>query len=472
MILAVHRLDLAENVLCQTVNIREGKVDKLLPDACALLNSGGGVLEIKLDFSTSKSPPKEFDTFWQKFEDTLVDMIKPSSYCEIFNRIDENDKVFLFIKAPDHLSTIEYNVCQSFDSKAPKASFHEVLKFLSYEPDCKVPLEKLPPLPEIFKYKDVLNGHESYKRQFTYCESSDIVLDNDNHSQCTDIRKQISTFAKASGGIIVLGVTNDGTVLGHNMNLKENKEDEVEKRLESMINGMKWERGYIPQRKLHWDVKFFPIQDKLNWFVIAIYIAGRKGDVSLKHLPTLSGEMFRNNQKLDLQDQLKCIKPSNPLLHNNNRTQHEKIQKHTSAFANIRGGIILLGVRDDGTVLGQKMDREENTEKKVEQRVETIIKKMLWGCTPLRGTHWDIKFIPVQGAEDRFVIAIYVAGMKGGVFTTTPKSYELRCGEDGEETPHLLTFDEWKQWITCGKHMLQIKEEREGKIESATQGNC
>ena len=277
------------------------------------------------DYVKSEPPQKQWDKVWQKLEAKLESMVKPSNYFDVFDRPINKDQVSLFIKAPDHWCTMEYNLFLAGDTKVATADFSQMLELLSHEPDCNVSLEELPSLPGIFRHKEKLNFPESKTMQFTY------------------------------------------------------------------------------------------------------------------------------------------VKSSNPVLHNNSSTQCEKVLKQTSAFANVNGGIILVGVTDDGIVLGQNLDSKE----KVEQRVESIIVKMEWGCIPRRKTHWNVEFFPVQDTEDSFVIAIYIAGMKGGVFTKCPKSYELRPGKDGEQTISLLTFDEWKQRVSCGKHMLQIKKEREGEIEHA-----
>ncbi|KAJ7385312.1 platelet maturation [Desmophyllum pertusum] len=153
--------------------------------------------------------------------------------------------------------------------------------------------------------------------------------------------------------------------------------------------------------------------------------------------------------------QLTNFKSGNGLLHNNNHTQRKKIVNQISAFANGSGGIILIGVEDDGTVLGQNLDSEGNSKKDVKERVELIVQGMKWSCTPESNLHWKVDFIPVQDKERCYVIAISVAGMKGGVFTKSPKSYELRPGNDGKETIHLLEFKEWKQRMLRGTNMLQ-----------------
>lgn len=53
----------------------------------------------------------------------------------------------------------------------------------------------------------------------------------------------------------------------------------------------------------------------------------------------------------------------------------------------------------------------------------------------------------MRGCEANAIVAIYVAGMRksGGVFAKSPKSFKLLQGEDGQQSPHRLDFEEWKQ---------------------------
>ncbi len=287
------------------------------------------MLEITVeDYAECKFPLQKLDTFWQGLEEKLEAMIKPLSYDKVFDRVIKQDKVFLFIKAPDHWCTVEYNLFLSGDSRLGNPSFSETVKMLSDKPKlsaCEVHLKELPSLPKRFRYKEVLDFHESKNLQF-------------------------------------------------------------------------------------------------------------------KHFPS-----------------------NNPLLHNKSRTQRESIANHFSAFANVSGGIILLGVKDDGTVFGQNMDSEGNSKDKFEQRLDSIVREMKWSFTPERKLHLDVKFFPVHGKEGCFVIAIYVAGVRGGVFAKTPKSFELRPGEAGNEAIHPVEFEEWKKQMLRGTNILQ--DESAGKKE-------
>ena len=143
------------------------------------------------------------------------------------------------------------------------------------------------------------------------------------------------------------------------------------------------------------------------------------------------------------------------------------IRKQSSAFAKVSGSIILVGVSNDGIVNGQSIDSDENSLEKVEQQVESLIGEMKWCCTPQRSNHWNVKFFQVQKIENRYDIMIYIAGMRGAVFAKSPKSHEL-----WQDAIDLLIFEEWKQRMTCGKHMLHLQMERESRKKAPLGYTC
>lgn len=238
--------------------------------------------------SQGKSPLQELDKFWQGFEEKLKALVKPLSYDKVFDRKIEQDEVFLFVKASDHWCTLEYNLCLSGDSQVSDPSFGETVELLSDKPlgkkkkfpYCRVHLDQLQSLPEQFRYKEKLGFHESKTMQFKNYTSKNPILHNNSHKERDKIARQISAFANGSGGVILLGVEDDCTVFGQNMDSEGNSQEELEQRLNSIVNEMKW--SCTPEKKLHWDVKFFPVQGKECYFVIAIYVAGVRGGVFTK----------------------------------------------------------------------------------------------------------------------------------------------------------------------------------------------
>lgn len=268
----------------------------------------------------------KLDKFWQTFENSLEPVLEPLCYPDLIDRVVKEDVVFLFIKAADCLISIDRKLYVAGDARVHRACFNKTLELLGDTPECKIPLEELPPLPETFVSEQMLDFHETKKEQF---------------------------------------------------------------------------KNYTPEKKT--------TQTKLL------------------------------NKK-------------------------DEIKKQISAFANVLGGIILFGISNNGIVDGLKIDSDEQSVEEVEQQIESIIGEMKWCYTPQKLVHWNVKFFPVEGKENFFVIAIYVAGMSGAVFAESPESYKVV-----KDTTVLLTFQEWKQRMTCGKHMLQLKAERGGREKSITQ---
>ena len=312
-----------ENVQCCTTTLKTQDVATVLKPINGVLNSGGGIVEIKIDgFSklTPKDLNKHLDTFWSALQPKLNLMVQPSAYADIFDQEREKDTIRLFIRATEHFCTVDYNLYLPGDAGLLLPPKQKVVDLLSERDSSKkktdspqVPLTDLISLvPEQFKYEEVLNYHESKQVQLKY----------------------------------------------------------------------------YPSKK----------------------------------------EFFRDN---------------------NQKAQYE-IAKHISSFGNGIGGVILIGIKNNGEVRGQS--EETGSKKKLESEFNKMVKEMskTWSFTPTQGIHWDVTFVPVTGAEEpRSVIAILIAGMQnlGGIFTKCPKSFELwvGSGSGGAEKVVLLNFSQWKQ---------------------------
>ena len=189
----------------------------------------------------------------------------------------KEDVVFLFIKAADCLISIDRKLYVAGDARVHKACFKKTLEILEDTPECKIPLGKLPPLPETFVSGQMLDFHATKKEQFKSYRPKEKTTLTKLLNKKDDIKKQISAFANVLGGIILFGISNNGIVDGLKIDSDEKSVKKVEQRIESIIGEMKW--CCTPQRSVHWNVKFFPVQGKKNFFVIAIYVAGMSGAV-------------------------------------------------------------------------------------------------------------------------------------------------------------------------------------------------
>lgn len=270
----------------------ESTEERILKQSCALLNSGGGLLVMKItDFQSSTTKANALDNFWKTIEPKLMSLVKPSRYDDIFDRREQSDEILLFINAPPHICTIKYNLSLPGDSRVLEASYHETVDLLIKEtqqgrkrkhPNVTVPLTKLPEVPEVFTHKEIiLNLKESKQIQFKHFTSK-TFLDSKNRSQREDITKQVSAFANADGGVILLGVKDDGEVCG--LDLGENGKDCIERNLQkNVIEKMHW--SLDPVRNTHWNLKFFPVSGREANAIVAIYVAGmrRSGGVFSKN---------------------------------------------------------------------------------------------------------------------------------------------------------------------------------------------
>ena len=312
----------------------------VLKRSCALLNSGGGVLVIKIaDFQILARKPNALDNFWKKVEPHLKAMIKPSSYNDIFDRHEQCDEILLlFVNAPQHLCTMEYNLFVPGDTSVDEASYENTIELLKKTPgsrrqripNVEVSLKDLPEVPKVFKYNEVLNLKESKQIQLK-CFKSKAILDSANHEQCRNIRKYVSAFANCGGGVILLGVEDDGKVLGQEIESKEN----IEENVNSIVNKMYW--NFTPERKVHWDLQFFPVLGcELNAIVV-ITVAGIKNSGGVF---TKCPKSFELQQGTDGQQRIHCLEfeewKQRMLSGEGLQSNSKGIQKYTVTFNHIK----------------------------------------------------------------------------------------------------------------------------------------
>lgn len=255
--------------------------EDILKTCNALLNSGGGLLEIKLSKPQNNSGSKEesVDSYWKKIESTLRDMIYPTSYIDVFDRLVLPNQIQLFVNAPDHFCTKRYNLYEVSDASVLPASFLKVEEILKQKPqdsergtdsNVQFALKDLPEIPENFCLNEKFNLTESTQIQYKNFTSHHYFLENFAHKE--KIRKQLSAFGNCYGGVILLGVKDNQVVSG--VDLAETSKDDVVEKVRSQVNKVCC--NFKPVRGVHWDVAFSTVTGSGSRSVIVIKMAGIK----------------------------------------------------------------------------------------------------------------------------------------------------------------------------------------------------
>ena len=257
---------------------QSSRLQCLLDGVCALLNSGGGIMIIKItNFDKFSSPLKKLDEYWSIFEEKLIPMIQPSVYCDVFDRKINGNEVFLFVKAPNHLCTVRFNLFTRLDTRALPATYDKVLNLLKEKKKSanlpQVSLKDLPALPKKFRYQEVLPFHESKKIELKYYTSSNELLHEKNSTHLEALARNISAFGNGSGGLIIFGVEDKtGKIYGQPM--QKDSPKEVENRVVSIVQEMSKGWSFSPEKGVHWDINFFPVVGKESNSVVVVKVAG------------------------------------------------------------------------------------------------------------------------------------------------------------------------------------------------------
>ena len=256
-------------------------IEDILITCNALLNSGGGLLEIKLSELQNDGRKKDsVDSFWKKLEPSLIEMIYPASYANVFDRCILPNQIQLFVNTPKHFCTRKYNLYESSDASVLPATHYKVAEILGEKPrdskggtdsNVRFALKDLPKIPEKFRWKEQFDLTESKQLQYKNFTSSKDFLANHVHRQ--KIRKQLSAFGNCDGGVILLGVSDDQQVFG--VDLAKNKRDDVEEKVSFQVRKVCC--NFEPVRGVHWDVAFSTVTGSESNSVIVIKMAGIQG---------------------------------------------------------------------------------------------------------------------------------------------------------------------------------------------------
>ena len=260
---------------------------EILQKCNALLNSGGGLLEMRIsdpqNSSTSKKDP--VDSFWQTIEEQLKKMIRPSVYGDVFDRRVLPGKILLFINTPLHFCTMTYNLFLPGDAGVYEATYEKVKFFLSdgceqdLDSNIRVPLEELPKVPGL-SHERIISLNEGKQVQFKKFHS---VLFKQTKQRFM-IAKQLSAFGNSDGGVLLIGVGDERKVSG--VDMRKNTKEYIEEHVISLFDNIYC--NFELKRGIHWDLTFSNVSGgPESSFVIVIKMAGLKG----------SGGIFANVPK-------------------------------------------------------------------------------------------------------------------------------------------------------------------------------
>lgn len=273
----------AERELSYTVEIspRTAKAKKkeqeesVLEGCCALLTSGGGLLIMRIsNYQSLKNVPTLVDRFWEPIEPQLRAIVEPSKYDDVFERHVDSDSILLFINAPQHFCSRECDLRFPGDHRAAhQATYEQVVELLQKQTRVRESLiaeslKKLPEIPLKLTLRQKLTFHESKRVQFKSVKSATVLDATDsNKNLCDHVRKLISAFANSSGGVILIGITDEGEVEG--FHIEKNSEEVMEERLKFLLEKMccgfpRWER------KVHWDMEYIPVSDSKAVLVVKV----------------------------------------------------------------------------------------------------------------------------------------------------------------------------------------------------------
>lgn len=206
--------------------IHELDNDIVLRYACAIANSGGGILHMQNVDYKSGVCSKDLDTWWSGMEIKLAAMISSDDICNYFDMVGNYDDadLYLFVKTSEHICTINYHSRLPTDTATHEVSYQSVIKLLQKEGPEK-PLAALPPVPTDYYYGIT---HECLKQETKQIQFKQLSGRNSRDGKGIPekikslVSKYVSAFANHEGGHIYFGIDDDqAAVYGEDMSYQD-----------------------------------------------------------------------------------------------------------------------------------------------------------------------------------------------------------------------------------------------------------
>ena len=205
---------------------------------------------------------------------------------------------------------------------------------------------------------------------------------------------------------------------------------------------------YLPSNQLVMEVSPFERIEKLRALLMEKIPPVEPIEANAHHRHFVKGEHVSfDESKISQFKHLKDEPAKKTTFANRVVGKSNKFPCCVSAFANYRGGYMYFGIGDDGKIEGESVDETEK--QKVKNSIRKAINKMKWPkSAPVGKTEdkrWKIHFEPVRDSENNiiqklYVVVVFVAQCRGGVFTEEPECYEII-----DNTVQKVDFVSWKK---------------------------
>ena len=281
---------MAENILRIQMRKNENKKKKIRQSVCALFNSGGGKLVVKITDATidRKDDTNVIDCIIHPIEQYFKSIITLSEVSENINICkSEYDCITLRISGLPALCTLNANLFLPTETEISLIPANELDTIRTILRGRIAEVSELK-VPEQFLSGSHCGMRESKTIQFKHLKTEktskkdlgDRIIDN----RFTDI---ISAFANASGGSIFYGINDYGKVVGESWS-SEDERNKITEKLETAIQKMIWsESSRKIKRGKQWSMEFVPVKNSKNetitlTFIIVVSIQPCSGGVFTK----------------------------------------------------------------------------------------------------------------------------------------------------------------------------------------------
>ena len=288
---------------------KKAAVDDVLKYAIPLLNSGGGIIELRQIKGKKSATSRDCDAWIQIMETSLGEILLKDQFSECFHYdINvENELNYIFVRSASCLYTEDYAMKIPKHRSVEDAKHHEVIGVLTrkHYGGSKTPSSSLETelsssedeeldsgcteeindengvadVPPYFTYGIKIPLQESSTVQFKKIKAEDtksLVNGIDNY-----LPKYVSAFANHSGGKVFFGIEDDSVVTGQsveNEQVKHQIEEAVGKVMDRKVNGVRiriWGTpDFTPECNREWSLRFIKVQSPENdsRFVIEVQI--------------------------------------------------------------------------------------------------------------------------------------------------------------------------------------------------------